>query len=88
MLGEEKHLRPNKKEELKSRVAKLKTKVPPTTIILQSAENMKYVKSKKYSITPNKIEQKSLSSEKFKTLFEKVLILAERIKKIGSRQIL
>ena len=36
---------------------------------------MNNVQSKKYGITPNKIELK------FKTLFEKVLILAERIKK-------
>ena len=71
------------KKELKSRVAKLKTKVPPTTIILQSPENMNNVQSKKYGITPNKIELKSLPSEKFKTLFEKVLILAERIKKLA-----
>ena len=42
--------------ELKSRVVKLsalKTEVPPTTIILQSAENMNNVKSEKYGITPN-----------------------------------
>ena len=48
--------------ELKSRVAKLsalKTKVPPTTIILQSTENMSNVKSEKYGI----IERKFLSSE-------------------------
>ena len=58
--------------EFKSRIAKLsvlKTKVPPTTIILQSTENMNNVKSEKYGITPNETEQKSLSSEKFKTLF-------------------
>ena len=58
--------------DLKSRVATLralKTKVPPTTIILQLAENMNDVKSEKYGITPNEIEEKSLSSEKFKTLF-------------------
>ena len=45
--------------ELKSRIAKLsvlKTKVPPKTIILQSAENMNNVKSKKYGITPNEIQ--------------------------------
>ena len=30
---------------------------------------MNNVKSEKYGITPNEIEQKSLSSEKFKTLF-------------------
>ena len=47
----------------------IKTNTPPTTIILQPAENMSNVKSEKYGITPNKIEQKSLSSEKFKTLF-------------------
>ena len=59
--------------ELKSSVVKLsalKTKVPPTAIILQLAENMNNVKSKKYDATCNEIEQKSLSSEKFKTLFK------------------
>ena len=58
--------------ELKSRIAKLSaltTKVPSTTIILQSAENMNNGNSKKYGITPDKIEQKSLSSEKCKILF-------------------
>ena len=58
-------------KELESRVTKLstlKTKVPPTTIILQSVENMNNVKSKKYGITPNKIEQKFLLSEKLKKI--------------------
>ena len=48
-----------KMREFKSRIAKLsvlKTKVPPKTIILQSAENMNNVKSKKYGITPNEIQ--------------------------------
>ena len=44
-------------------------KVPPTTMILGSAENMNNVKSKKYSAGPNKIEQNSVSSENFRTLF-------------------
>ena len=44
-------------------------KVPPTTIISESAENMNNVKSKKYSAGPNKIEQNSVSSENFRTLF-------------------
>ena len=73
--------------ELKSRIAKLsvlKTKVPPKTIILQSAENMNNVKSKKYGITPNEIQQKLLSSEKFETLFnfhriEKILKILKTV---------
>ena len=58
-------------KELESRVTKLstlKTKVPPTTIILQSVENMNNVKSKKYGITPNEIEQKFLLSKKLKKI--------------------
>ena len=54
--------------ELKSRIAKLsalKTKVPSKTIILQSAEKINSVKSKKYGITPDKIEQKLFSRKKF-----------------------
>ena len=72
--------------DLKSRVAKLsalKTKVPPTKIILQSAGNMNNVKSEKYDITHNEIEQKSLSSEKFKTLFNFYRI--ERSKETSDR---
>ena len=52
--------------EPKSRVAKLSL---PITIILQSEENVNNVESKTYGITPNESEQKLLSSEKFKTLF-------------------
>ena len=62
--------------ELKSRISKVKAisdknkaKIPAVTIIKQSAENINDVKSKKYVISPNDIEKKSLSSEKFKTLF-------------------
>ena len=61
-----------KMRELKSRIAKLsalKMKVPPTTINLQSAENMNNVKSEKYGASPNEIEQKLLWSEKLRTLF-------------------
>ena len=53
--------------ELKSRIAKLKAmsdknrvKIPPKTIIRQSAENMNDVKSKKYGISPNDVEKKTL----------------------------
>ena len=57
--------------ELKSRIAKLgalKMKVSPATIILQSPENMNNVKSENYGASPNKIEQKLLLREKFRTL--------------------
>ena len=53
--------------ELKSRIAKLKAmsdknrvKIPPKTIIRQSAENMNDVKSKKYGISPNNVQKKTL----------------------------
>ena len=36
---------------------KSKAKIPPTTIIRQSIENVNNVKSKKYGITPNDIEK-------------------------------
>ena len=58
--------------ELKCRIAKLralKMKVPPTTIILQDAENMNDTKTKMYDASSIETEQKSLSSEKFTTLF-------------------
>ena len=54
-------------------------KIPPTAIIRQSTENMNNVKSGKYDMSPNDIEKKSLSSERFKTLFN--LIRIERSKK-------
>ena len=67
--------------ELKSRIAKLKAishknkaKIPPTTIIRQSAENMNDVKSERYGMSSNDIENKSLTtSDRFKTLFNKMI---------------
>ena len=95
-----------------------KLKISPTQIISSSASNMNSVQSEKYSLGPDEIEKKYLSSERFRTLFnfhrieitklvydrldryhkkkykakrrklrenlnigEKVLVLAERIKK-------
>ena len=62
--------------ELKSRISKLraisdkqKAKLPAVTIIKHSAENMNNVRSKKYGISPNVIEEKSLSSQRLRTLF-------------------
>ena len=46
-----------------------KAKIPLVTIIKQSAENMNNVKNEKYGISSNVIEEKSLSSQTFRTLF-------------------
>ena len=58
--------------ELKTRVAIViiqKLKITPTKIILKSAENMKSVASEKYELSPNEIQKRPLSDEKFRTLF-------------------
>ena len=72
--------------ELKSMIAKLnalKLKVSPTQIITSSAENMNIVLNGKYEISPNDIEKKSLSSEKFRILFDFHRI--EKIKQVNDR---
>ena len=61
----------------------MEIKVPPTKIITTSAENMNSVLNEKYGISPNDIEKKSLSSEKFKTLFNFHRI--EKIKQVNDR---
>ena len=53
------------------------------TIIKQSAENMNNVKSEKYGISSNVIEEKSLSSQRFRTLFSFKRI--ERSKNVSDR---
>ena len=53
------------------------------TIIKQSAENMNNVKSEKYSTSPNVIEEKSLSSQRYRTLFNFKRI--ERLKNASDR---
>ena len=62
--------------ELKKRLSKEKTisdqnkaKISPATIINCSAENMNNVKSKKYRLTLNEIEKKSLENRQFRTEF-------------------
>ena len=48
-----------------------------------SAENMNNVRSKKYGISTNVIEEKSLSSQRFRTLFNFKRI--ERLKNVPDR---
>ena len=45
-----------------------KAKVPVVTIIKQSIENKNNIKSEKYGINPNVIKEKSLPSQRFRTL--------------------
>ena len=46
-----------------------KLKISPTQIISSSASNMNSVQSEKYSLSPDEIEKKYLSSKRFRTLF-------------------
>ena len=72
--------------ELKIRIWKLNTqklKISPTKIISSSADNMNSVQSKKCGLSPDEIEKKSLSSERFRTLFNFHRI--ERTKLVNNR---
>ena len=55
--------------KVKAILNKNKVKIPAVTTIKQSTEDMNVLKSEKHDISPNDIEKSSLSSEKFKTLF-------------------
>ena len=79
--------------ELKSRIAKLnaqKLKISPTKVISSSANNMNSVQSEKYGLSPDEIEKKSLSSERFRTLFnfhgiEKTKLVNDRLDKYDNK---
>ena len=58
--------------ELKTRIAKLrsqKLKLTPKKVIEISTANMNIKPSRKYGISPEKVEQNALNSERFRTLF-------------------
>ena len=46
-----------------------KLKISLLIIILNSAINMNNVPSEKYGLTPEEIEKKSISNERFRTIF-------------------
>ena len=67
--------------ELKTRVVKLnihKLKISPTKIILKSAANTNNVLSEKYGFSPEEIETRSLSNEKFSKLLDFHIIMKTR----------
>ena len=98
LRGEKAFTAKQKIRDLKSRVSKLKAtsdktkaKIPAVTIVKQSAENMNNVKSKKYGIRPNDVEEKSLSSENFRVLYnfkriERLKNVSERLDKYGQKK--
>ena len=58
--------------ELKTKKSKLnaqKYKISPAKTILISAENISNVQSEKYGLTPEEIEKKIISNERFRTIF-------------------
>ena len=72
--------------ELKTRIAKLnaqKLKISPTKIIQNSTLNMNLMKSVKYGLSPEEIEQRSLAGERFTTIFNMHRI--EKTEKIHHR---
>ena len=80
--------------ELKTRIAKLnaqKLKTSPTKIILSSASNMNNTQNKKYGPIPEEIEQKSLSNERFRKIFnvhqtEKTKLTHERLRRYDDKK--
>ena len=68
-----------------------KLKITPTKIIQNSALNKNTMKSEKYGLSPEEIEQQSLASEQFKTIFnmhriDKTKRLHERLDRYGRRR--
>ena len=58
--------------ELKTRISKLKSqklKITPKKIIEISTKNMNVQPSKKYGLSPEEVESRTLKSERFRTLY-------------------
>ena len=80
--------------ELKTRAVKLniqKLKLSPIKKILKSAANMNSVISKKYGLSPEEVETRSLSDEKFRELFnfhriEKTRQVHERLNRYNKKK--
>ena len=80
--------------ELKTRAAKLniqKLKLSSIKKILKSAANMNSVISKKYGLSPEEVETRSLSDEKFRALFhfhriEKTRQVHERLNRYNKKK--
>ena len=66
-------------------------KISPTKIILSSASNRNKTRNKKYGLIPEDIEQKSLSNERFRIVFnmhciEKTKLTLERLKRYDDKK--
>ena len=67
-----------------------KLEISPTQTILNSAANMNNVKNEKYELSPDEIEKRSISGERFRTIFnmhwiEKTKLLQERLKRYDDK---
>ena len=82
--------------ELKTRISKLNAqeiKLSPAKIILNSRNNMNNIKSEKYGLSPEEIEKKSLSGERFRTIFnmyrtEKTKLIHDRLGRYDKKKYL
>ena len=68
-----------------------KLKISPTKIISSSASNINSVQSEKYGLSPDEIEKKSLSSERFRMLFnfhriEKTKMVNDRLDRYDKKK--
>ena len=78
--------------ELKTRIAKTeKLKITSTKIIQNSALNMNTMESENYRLSSEDIEQQSIASERFKTIFnmhriDKTMKLHERLDRYDRRR--
>ena len=83
----------HKIRELMTRISKSnvqKLKISPIKININSANNMNSVQSEKYGLSPEEIEKKSLSSERFRAIFnmhriEKTKLLHDRLKRYDKK---
>ena len=86
LRGEKAFAAEQKIKELKTRISKLKgqkLKLTPKKIIEISTANVNIKPSRKYGISPEKIEKNALNSERFRTLFNMHRI--ERTDKTNAR---
>ena len=82
-----------KNREFKRRIAKLNAEklISPTKIISGSASNMNSDQNEKYDLSPDEIEKKYLSSERFRTLFnfhriEKTKLVNDRLDRYNKKK--
>ena len=80
--------------EVKTRILKLnaqKLKMTPTKIVLSSDDNINNVQREKYGLTPEEIEKKSISNQRFRTIFnihwiERTKLVHDRLNRYNKKK--